>query len=173
MVKRTIAFFLAALIGLFLTITPRSVWGEEFRMEEEEEVEVECDEQCEETGEKLGVLQEEVTYLSFMLWATKKLPRAWHHEMPQSKRTPVRLGNHIVNPHRLSPKQAAEAIMAVVENAPEPPPLNEMTDQEVRSWRKIDQACSRAQFVLHGRYLGPASLPVTFIKPKHRHRAKR
>ncbi len=186
MVKRTIAFFLAVFAGLFfdLTIPPRKVlakflankvWGAELPKEEvDEEDQVECDKQCEERIGELRTKQRQITDLSFML-SKQPFPHAWHHEMPRSQRTPVRLGNDITKnpPRRLSPKQAAEAIMAVIANLPEPPPLGERTDEEAIAWDNITQVRSGAMLILEDRRPGSSSLPVMFTKKSKHHHTKR
>ncbi len=189
MVKRTIAFFLAVFAGLFfdLTIPPRKVlakflankvWGAELPKEEvdeeaEPQVERACDEQCEERIGELRTKQRQITDLSFML-STQPLPHAWHHEMPLSERKPVRSGKDITKnpPRRLSPIQAAEAIMAVIAKLPEPPSLYEMTEEEAIIWDDIMQRRSGALLVLEGRHPGYPSLSVMFLKKSKHRRTK-
>jgi hypothetical protein len=185
--KYGVAIILAICAGLFYdcTLRPRKGahdflvskgWGAELPKEEvdeaeESQVEQACDEQCEERVEKLRALQRQIMNLSFML-SSERLPRAWHREMAPSERRPWRLGNKCTPPHRLSPKRAAEAIMAAIANLPEPPPLSERTNEEAIVWDKIAQVRSGAMLVLEGRHPGYSSLSVMLLKKSKHRRTK-
>jgi hypothetical protein len=182
--KYGVAIILAICAGLFYdcTLRPRKGahdflvskgWGAELPKEEvdeaeESQVEQACGEEC----QKWYALRLELIDLSSMLDDSRP-PRAWHRDVPRNKRKPVRLGSKNLPARRLSPKQAAKAILIATEDFTEPPPFNEMGGREVvEAWNTIAQARARAQFVLAGHRLGRTPLPPMFIKKSKHRRTK-